>query len=99
MRDREQIIVNHITDTVIATRTREFFVKPDPEINIQVVAQVLVDNGLAIEEYSFGEQKRKDGTSLGTMHRLVLIASWESEKKERISLDKLKELLRNLSGN
>ena len=99
MRDREQFIVNHITDKIIATRTREFFVKSDPEINIQIIAQSLVDIGCTIDEYSFGEQKRKDGTSLGTMHRLVLAASWESEKKERISMDKLKEFFKNLSGN
>jgi hypothetical protein len=98
MYDREQAIVSHITEKVVATRLREFFVISDPEINIQVIAQALVNNGYAIEEYSFGEQKRKDGTSIGVMHRLVLGTSWEKGKKDQISLSKLEELIKNLSG-
>jgi hypothetical protein len=98
MHDRELVVINHITEKVIVTRTREFFVKSDPEINIQTIAQVLVDSGYAIEEYSFGEQKLKNGTSIGIMHRLVLKTGWETGKKDRVNLSKLEEFFKNLSG-
>jgi len=98
MHDRELAVINHITETVVATRTREFFVKSDPEINIQTIAQVLVDSGWTIEEYSFGDQKREDGTSLGTMHKLVLRTGWESGKKDLINSSKLKDYLKDLFG-
>ncbi len=93
MHDRELAVINHITEKVVATRTREFFVKSDPEINIQTIAQILVDSGWTIEEYSFGEQKLKDGT-FQTMHRLVLRTGWETGKKDQM----LKDFFRNVAG-
>lgn len=72
MKDREQRIVNGITQKIGDYRAKEFFVKADPEINIREIAQALVNYGYSIEEYSFGEQTGKDGVRLGEWHRLLV---------------------------
>jgi len=72
MKDREQAIVDRIAQGLEMNKAREFFVKADSEINIRDIGQELVNRGFGIDEYSFGEQKDKNGVSLGKMHRLIV---------------------------